>query len=217
MPGFTNRIAALRELSSELDSFASQVSSSAATLGPQLDEISNKADQVHHRVKGLEEDRAAAEKSLDALDGLLAKSKETQNDFSSQFELDMQRVRLGSIDIRDFIQIWGDAVIATEKGFRTIREQFSGADLGQYRQELQDLISDVRDGAADIGQVITFLKENAGDLAKGLINVLDLFKAGKASLEDVQRVLNATKEAFPGADADALADAIRDALLGGSL
>ena len=217
MPSFSNRLAALRELNEGLAAFAASVESSAAAIGPKLDEIVAKADQVHHRTKWLEDDKAAAEKSLDVLGNLYAQNEAVQNDFSEKFRLGIEAVRIGAQDIRDFIATWGEAEIATKDGFVKVREAFSGADLGQYKQQLQDLIGAVTDGSAQLGDIIKFLKDNAGDLAAGLVNVLELFKAGKASLEDVQRVLDATKATFPGQDADALADAIRNALLGGNL
>jgi hypothetical protein len=217
MAGFSNRIAALRELSSELDSFAAKVGESTSTIGTKLDELTNKSDQLHHRTTWLEDDKVTAEKSLDVLGDLYAKNETVQNDWSEKFQLGIEAVRIGAQDIRDFIATWGDAQIATKDGFQTIREAFSGADLGQYQQQLQALIGDVTSGAAKLDDVLGFLKANAGDLAAGLVNVLELFKAGKASLEDVQRVLDATKATFPGADADALADAINAALLGGTL
>lgn len=217
MPGFRNLLASLQEVQEGLKTFAESVETQSASIGPKLDELTNKADQFHHRAEGLKEDRANAKRELDELDRLLAQSTKTQNDFSSQLEIDMEQVRLGSLDIRDFIQQWGDAVIATTDGFRTIREQFSGADLGKYRQEIQDLIAAINSGGAELGDVINYLKENVPTLAKGLIDVLDLFKQGKATLEEVQEVIAATKQAFPGLEGDALADAINQALLGGTL
>lgn len=214
---FKNVLASLQGLQKGLEDFAASVDAQSQSIGPKLDELTNKADQLHHRTVGLEEDRERARGSLDVLDGLLAQSMKTQNDFSSQLEIDMEQVRLGSLDIRDFIQQWGDAVIATSDGFRTIREQFSGADLGQYRKEIQDLIAAINSGGAELGEVIGYLKENVPTLARGLIDVLELFKQGKATLEDVQQVLEGTKQAFPGLEGDALAAAIEQALLGGNL
>lgn len=199
MPHFDNTIAQIEKMSTSL----SKVSAQATQLQPVVEATSKKARE--------------AQESIDELDILLTKSLATQNDFSAQLEIDIERVRLGSIDIRDFISTWGDAVIATDEGFRTIREQFSGADLGKYQREIQDLIAAVSTGAAELADVIGFLKENVPTLGKGLIDVLELFKQGKATLEDVQRVIEATKKAFPGLEADALADAIQQALLGGNL
>lgn len=199
MPGFGRTLAGLRAMSAAMD----KVRSKAAETRTAVADTRAAVDEA----KG----------QLSELDRLYSLSKETQNNFSKDFELDMQRVRLGIITLSDLQTKWGDASIATENGFQTIRDAFEGADFGQYQQKIQDLITNISDGSAKIGDIIAFLKENAGDLAKGLINVLDLFKAGKASLEDVQRVLDSTKQAFPGSDSDALAEAIRNALLGGDL
>lgn len=199
MPSFRNTIAALGAMSGKLD------------------EVKSKADTV---APALEKTRAAAtdaKKEFDILDSLFERSKEKQNDFSHDFELTIEQVRLGAIDITELITKFGDAKIATEDGFKTIRELFSGADLGKYRQEIQGFIDDIRTGGADIDKILGFLKENAGELAAGLINVLQLFKQGKASLEDVQRVIEAMKQAYGGVEAGALGDAIEQALLGGLL
>lgn len=199
MPGFAKTNSALATMASHLDN----VETKAKTLAPTLAETKKQV--------------AEATKTFDALDSLYAQLGETQNNFSKDFQLDIERVRLGVITLSELETKWGSAVIATKDGMRTINELFAGADLGKYSQEIQTLIQDVQTGAAKLDDVVKFLKENAGDLAKGLIDVLDLFKAGKASLEDVQRVLDATKAAFPGGDSDALVEAIRNALLGGDL
>ncbi len=199
MPGFGKTIAGLEAISGGLDSVKSKAEATAPVVARTRQVVTE------------------AKENLDELSRMFELSQATQNDFSKDFELDMQRVRLGVISLDEYIAKWGDASIATEDGFRTIRESFSGADFGQYRQQIQELINDITTGAAEVGDIVKFLKENAGDLAKGLINVLELFQAGKASLEDVQRALDATKAAFPGADSDALTEAIRNALLGGDL
>lgn len=199
MPGFGKTIAGLEAISGGLDSVKSKAEATAPALA--------KTRQAVTEAQGI----------FDELARMFELSQATQNNFSKDFELDMQRVRLGVISLDQYIAKWGDASIATEDGFRTIRESFSGADFGQYREQLQDLIGDITSGAAEVGDIVKFLKENAGDLAKGLVNVLELFQAGKASLEDVQRTLDATKAAFPGTDSDALAEAIRNQLLGGDL
>lgn len=199
MPGFSRTNAGLETMASHLDN----VETKAKTLAPVLADTRKQVDD--------------ARKSFDALDSLYAQLGETQNNFSKDFQLDIERVRLGVITLSELETKWGSAVIATKDGMRTINELFAGADLGKYGQEIQNLIQDVLSGAAKLDDVVKFLKENAGDLAKGLIDVLDLFKAGKASLEDVQRVLDATKAAFPGGDSDALLDAIRNALIDGDI
>lgn len=194
-----------------------KVNAGLTAMSGSLDEVITKAEKASPVLAKTKEAVKEAQGSLDELDRLFNLSQETQNNFSKDFELDMQRVRLGVITLEEYIQKWGGAQIATSEGFETIREAFSGADFGQYREEIQQLITDIRDGGAEVGEIVKFLKENAGDLAKGLINVLELFKAGEASLEDVQRALDATKKAFPGTESDALAEAIRQALLGGDL
>lgn len=199
MPPFGKTIAALESVSASLDKVTSKATAAAPVIA-----------QTQKVV-------AEARVEFDLLDSLMAQSQATQNDFSAQFELDIQQVRLGSIDLRDFIQQWGDATIATTDGFRTIRELFSGADFGKYRQEIQELISAISDGGAKLADVLGFLKENVPDLANGLINVIELFQQGKATLEDVQRVIAATQAAFPGLEGDALLDAINNALAGGTL
>lgn len=199
MAGFGKTIAGLRAMSAAMD----EVKSKASELAPALSK---------HR-----ENVQEAKENLDVLGGLLAQSRTEQNDWSQEFEFQLQRLKLGGQTIAEFMADFGDAEIRIGDGFKSIREALDGANLDQYRQDLQQLIADVTSGGADLGKVLAFLKENAGDIAKGLINVLELFKQGKASLDDVQRVLDATKAILPGADGDALIEALRNALLGGDL
>ncbi|MEO7795547.1 MAG: hypothetical protein ABIV06_12325, partial [Thermoanaerobaculia bacterium] len=164
MPLFTNTISALSKVGSALDDVKAKSDSLVTTLVKNRGEIE------------------AAHKDFDALGALLEQSRETQNDFSQEFEFQLQRLKIGGQSIAAFLADFGDAQIKIGDGFKTIREALEGANLDQYRQELQQLISDVTTGGADLGKVLEFLKENAGDIAKGLINVLELFRQGKATL-----------------------------------
>lgn len=188
-----------------------------ATMSAHLDDVKAKAEATAPAVSRTREMVEEASANLDELGRLFELSQATQNNFSKDFELDMQRVRLGVITLEEYVAKWGDASIATQDGFQTIREAFSGADFGQYRQDIQELIGDVTSGAAKLSDVVKFLKDNAGDLTKGLVATLELYKQGKATLEEVQRALDATKQAFPGVESDALAEAIRNALAAGLL
>lgn len=199
MPRFSNTIAAVEQLSTSID-----------RLIEKADTFVQKAPEIQRVVEERRE-------SFDVLSDLHEKLQREENDFSKELDLQIQAVRLGAKDLEDFIQMWGDATIATSEGMKKVRELFEGADLGQYRQQIQDLIQDLNSGKAELGEVLTFLKENAADLAKGLIRTLDLFREGKASLEDVQRALDAARQAFPGVEGGALIDAINDAIAQGTL
>jgi hypothetical protein len=199
-----------------MPSFGKTITGLEAMSGS-LDKVILKAGELAQVAPKIRETVAAAKTEFDELDRLYEHSKARQNAFSRDFELDIEAVRIGAKDLQDLIQKWGDATIITENGVERIRDLFSGADLGQYRQEIQDLISDLDNGAAGLEKVITFLKENAGELASRLIKVLELFRQGKASLEEVQAALDAAKAQFPNSEFGALADEIADQLLGGLL
>ena len=198
MPRFGNTNAGLQEMSGQMD----QVIAKSATMAEAVNRARDNARE--------------AQKDFDRLDQIIDNTAGAALGFSQELALQMQAVKIGALDLDKFINMWGDAKVATADGVKTIRELFYGADLGKYRQQIQDLITDVRKGAADLDTVITFLKDNAGDVAVGLIDILELFRQGKASLEDVQAVLDRSKAAFDGVEFDALAEMIRQRILDGT-
>lgn len=198
MPRFGNTLAGLEALSSSLD------------------RVIERATTVERQAPKLRENVDKAKEQIDILDRLYAANEETSNVFSEKFGRFIEAVRIGAVDVNKLKQETGDFSIVIEGELVRIRDLFSGADLGKYRQEIQDFIRELNTGKADIGDAVTFIEERAGNLAKGLVNVLKAFQQGKATLEEVQRALDAARKTFPpGGESGALLEALEDLAQGG--
>lgn len=227
MPRFGNTIGGLKEISSHLEGIEKQANSTRSSLGgvqadaaraaASLSTFDAQTEKTKANQRDLRKELDESKQSFDVLDDIQRRSNETTNVFSEKFNLSIEAVKIGATTLDQFIATWGDAILQTEDGGKRIRDLFSDVDFGKYQREIQDLIKSIDQGGTDLGEVIAFVEERAGNLAKGLINVLKLFQQGKATLDDVARALDAAKEAFPGVEGDALADAIRDGLLAGVL
>jgi methyl-accepting chemotaxis protein len=228
MPSFGKTISGLQKLRTELEGVTKAAESTRGSVGGAKADIEGLSTAIEQnkarsedfvaRTQRTRDQAAQAKGDIDLLDKLYDASKETQNDFSEKFELFIEAVRLGAVDVNKFKQEMGDASIVIDGEFHRIRDLFSGADLGKYREQIQELIEGIQQNGVDLGEVIEFIDSRAGKLAKGLVNALRLFQQGKATLEDVQRALEAARDTFPpGTDLQGLINQLEQGLLSGDL
>lgn len=179
-----------------------------------LDESTERSVERQERARrSIEENH----KALTALDQIYEAVGDRGNDFSQDVQLQLEAVRLGKQSLEDFLSIYGDAVIQLEDGSHRIRDLFSGADLNVYRQQIQDLVKELHSGGADIAEVLDFLKTNANTLTQGLQKMLDGFRQGKVTLEQLLQFLERAREDFRGEEGEALIQALLQGLAQGEL
>jgi hypothetical protein len=123
----------------------------------------------------------------------------------------IEAVKLGIVSIEDFLSKFGDAVVEGQR----LREYLSDLDLGTYQKQVRDLVQGLHDGSLQISEVLEFLGESQLEFAKQLKSVIDLFQAGKVTLERVAEVVAQVKRLFPGSQFDDLAEQLLDSLTRG--
>jgi ABC-type transporter Mla subunit MlaD len=227
MPRFGATIAGLQTLGTTLDGVADKARTTMGVLGEargavgemhsSLEQLDTKTDDSLSRQQQFQEEAKKTAVEISALNVIYDAAGERQNNFSQDIQLQIEAVRLGVISLQEFLAIYGDSLIMLEDGQHKIRDLFAGVDFNAYLNQIQALISGVRDGGTQLGDVLTYLQKNAATLAKGLIEAIQKFKDGKLGIEQLIALLERYKQDFSGDALGDLAGALVQGLLGGDL
>lgn len=164
------------------------------------------------------------ESALEALDGPATKLddldervRSVENAWSVAIAAQIELIKLGAVRIEDFLTKWGQAVVATEDGNKRILELLEGMDFGTYVDRIRGFTEAIKQGRADLEDVLRLLAEQENEIAKQFQSILDLYAQGKVTIERVSEVAEYLKERFKGTEFEELVDAIEEALRNGSL
>ncbi len=211
MPNFANRIAALNELTAHLEAFAASVSTTMdaanAAVASGGDQILGKLDSVaaqgNPRLADFKRD----------LESLI----EEGNRWAEMLLDSINQVEQGTIRADQAINKFGDGLVLFEGQLvhaDTLLLKFLPT-TGQVAARIEELRKQLVD--ADIGALIEKLNEQYNVYALELAKAVEAYKAGKGSLERIAALAQQINDRLPGSETDALADEIRDRLLGGTL
>lgn len=190
----------------------------AQGLSSDLDAIDRRTEEtVERQERARKELVDKARETFSQLDALYAAAKDGSDNWSKDFALQLEAVKIGAKDIEDLVTLYGDARIQINGELVRIRDLFGGLDLGAIRQQIQGLIQDLQAGSADLGTALDFLKKNAGELAAGLIETVEAFRRGEATLDQVLARLRQFREQFSGSEFEAFAQALEEELISGEL
>jgi uncharacterized protein YukE len=174
-------------------------------------------EQVEAASRRFQEQAAAAADAHQAaatrLDDLAQSIANTGNLWDKALLELIDSVKLGVTDVQDLLSKYGDAMIQGER----VREYLKGLDLTVYRDNVQELVRELHAGQATIADTLAFLGQSQLGFARQFAEVIQLFQAGKVTLQRVRDVVAQIGKLFPDTDFADLANAIEDALRKGDL
>lgn len=181
----------------------------SSSAGRAVETSERAAQQVVAAARRIEEQAGAAhEVASTRLDDLAQAIANTGNAWDKALLELIDSVKLGVTDVEDLLSKYGDAMIQGER----VREYLKGLDLTVYRDNVQELVRALHDGQATIGDTLKFLSQSQLGFAKQFAEVIQLFQAGKVTLQRVRDVVAQIERIFPDTDFADLAGAIEDAL-----
>jgi DNA-binding ferritin-like protein (Dps family) len=183
----------------EVASVGASLASASTSLVEATDQMQKRAEDFH----------TVAATRLDDLLQLLGNANEGTAGLIQLIE----EIKLGAAPIANLKLFWGEALVEGEK----LKDFLGSIDLSGYRANINAFIDELRKGTAEISQVMKFLGESQLVLAKQFAQVIELFKAGKVTLERVKDLVRQIEQFYPGSDLAELAGAIEDALRKGDL
>ena len=166
---------------------------------------------THATVSRLTADMSsAARRAIGDLDSYIGKLK---GPWAQELKLQLDALQVGGKQVDDFIAKWGDAVVTTEDGAKTIRSIFDKVDLRGLANQVDDLANRIRNGSATVAEGLTLLKDKGGDLTKQFVDLAAAFEKGDISIDRLLSALKALQSALGKDSAGAqLAQQITDAL-----
>jgi len=194
-----------------------RMSAALSEVSIQADRATEAAGKAATALRQIEEVAPRAATQLDDLSEQIDRFAESGNVWAQELQLQLEAVRIGALDLEDFINKFGSVVVQTEEGAKTIRETLEGMDLREYQERINEFIKGLQKGNVDLGEVMDYLTENAGTLAGRLGEIFDKYREGKVTLERLVEVINALRGQFEGTDLDALLDSLLDALARGDI
>jgi methyl-accepting chemotaxis protein len=175
------------------------------------------AGEAARALREVEEIAPRAATQLDDLSDRIDRFAQAGNVWAKELQLQLEAVRAGATDLEEFMTKFGAVVVQTEEGAKTIRELLAGLDLKEYGDRIREFIGGLRQGSVELGEVMAYLRENAGQLTAQLTEVFQKYREGKVTLEHLVGVIQALKGQFEGSELDALLDAILAALARGDI
>lgn len=223
----TSPITSLRTLRAEVQGLKGDVESAAGVIASAQSAVQSLSasmasggeagERFVARVDQVRQKAEETTREIGALEDLYSRVTESSNAWGEELALQIELVRIGGKSLQELITLWGDSLVATEDGNRRLREMFDGANLRQYTDQIQDLIAGLREGGTTVAQVLEYLKTNATQLSKALVDSVEAFRRGEVSLERVQSIIAAIRRDYAGTDLETLAKALEEALRRGAL
>ncbi|MCL4838791.1 MAG: hypothetical protein KJ058_12590, partial [Thermoanaerobaculia bacterium] len=137
-------------------------------MSASLEDVAVKADKARESVgtaatalREIEQLAPQAATQLDDLSEHIDRFAEYGNTWAQELQLQLEAVKIGAVDLEDFINKFGSVVVQTEEGAKTIRESLEGMDLREYEERIADFIKGLQKGSVDLGEVMEYLTENA--------------------------------------------------------
>ncbi|HQP92491.1 MAG TPA: hypothetical protein PK570_00865 [Thermoanaerobaculia bacterium] len=194
-----------------------RMSAALSEVSIQADRATEAAGKAATALRQIEEVAPRTATQLDDLSDRIDRFAQAGNVWAKELQLQLEAVRAGATDLEEFMTKFGAVVVQTEEGAKTIRELLAGLDLKEYGDRIREFIGGLRQGSVELGEVMAYLRENAGQLTAQLTEVFQKYREGKVTLEHLVGVIQALKGQFEGSELDALLDAILAALARGDI
>lgn len=186
---------------------AEHVTTRAAEIESRGQQLADRTDKVRHDVGTRLDDL------IDDMD-LLA----TNGNLWSQQLLDLLlQVKQGTLDAKDVLFSFGDAVVDFDGKIQPLRDVLQDVlpTMGQVQQGIRDMTEELKN--ADPSEIVDRLKEQYNQFAQALARGVDMFKQGQISLERLMQLVQQAQKLMPGSETDALAQLLEQALKDGRI
>lgn len=221
MPSFTKTISGLKSLRQEMRgaiddsrSLVTEVASTRAELDASRKHITEFGDHV---VDSLDRVKKEATPRIKDLEFDLENMSEQGNAWATSLLDIVRQVQKGTVDAGKAIESMGDGVILFEGQLRSVKDVLLDVlpTTGQVQKQIQELSEELKN--ADMGEVIDRLKGQYNQYADLLAQTVQAFTEGKVTLERVLQLAQQVENLLPGSETEALAERIKEGLLGGTL
>lgn len=200
----------LKAVSAAVDATVAKMTAAVSQVSQQTEVIKQRLDDMQRTTQEAVTD--VNDKTRRAVGDISLLIDKMNGPWAEEIKLNLDLIRTGGEGIDDFLTKFGQAVIQTQDGTKTIRQLLEGVDLKGFATQVNQLVLDIKTGGKSIADGLEYLKLQGGKLTETFVKMVEAFKAGNISLSQVEAALAALKK-LAGPDS-ALGD-LGDAILSG--
>ena len=193
------------------DSASSAIATAGNTIRSHAGEAQAAVEQMHAATA------AAVGEQATALDDLIQKLFAVKTPYQETLLSMIEAAKAGILTIDEIVKQFGDRIVVIDGQERTLSEVFRRIDWREWEREFQALIDRVRDGSAALSEVEAKLAESQNAVARRLLQMIQLFRQGKVTLDALAAVVADIQRVFPDSELDELAQALLQGLRDGTL
>jgi hypothetical protein len=203
----------LTSLHSQLRSVSAQVQETHGKLQALEAKASATSDLISSAAAKIQADtEAAVTSTATRLDDLLRLLGPSNPATAGLIQL-IEEIKLGAKPVQELTKLWGDAMVNGQK----LKDFLGRLDLNVYRESMEDFTRELEAGSKKVSDVLEFLGNSQHVLAQQFSKVIELFRAGKVTLQAVMDVVRQIQSFYPNSDFSDLAKAVEDGLRKGDL
>ena len=178
-----------------------------------IEENAKKAGDVMDQLLG------RVNKVATPLDDLLFRLKDSiegGNIWAKTLEAWVGMLKAGEVTMTQFMTQFGDMIVSTENGTKTIRELIGTLAPNQVLDPIKNTIFEIEDMSETVDQKLDRLRNSADRYSQALLNLAEALRSGSITLDMFLAQLDQVKKATPaGAEANEIADDLAEAALKG--
>lgn len=203
-------IGKMNEATKLANSTSALVISKGAEIKKGVEGIRKVAEEGKYHVENI---LGEAKQKKSDFDGLIELFKGSQSEFAESLLSIAEQVKTGDVTLQEFLNRFGNIKAELGIGGKTIQELVQSMNLAPLQEEIAGIRKRMQGDLGGIEDVMKRLTEVNSEAARQLIMILDLWKKGRLSLEEVIDRIKLLEEAVPeGTTTDQLLQDVSDYL-----
>jgi ABC-type transporter Mla subunit MlaD len=205
-------------VSGTLSTARSAAESAAGAIANSSAAVEQHATQAQGAIERMKQatDEALGEQAT-ALDDLLEKLFAVETPYDDTLKSMIEAAKAGITTLDELVRVFGDRAVLIDGKVETLSQAFRRIDWREWEIEFQELVARIRDGEAALSDVEAKLAESQNAIARRLLEMIQLYRQGKITLDGLAAVVRDIQRVFPDTELDELAQAMLQGLLDGAL
>lgn len=156
--------------------------------------------------------QAQVSAAVTAFDGVTAQFIASQNVWAQELEKGIDALKAGALSREEFLRQYGDFNAIVDGQNTTLQAALNKVDFGAFSGKVQELIGDLARSQVSVEEIIARVSELGGQFAEGTARMIEQWRRGELSFEQLAAQIKRLQEQFPGSDFAALLDGVGDEL-----
>lgn len=192
-----------KEWGAAIDAETARIAAKAEQAGKHVEDVLSKAAQNASQ---------AASKAAADFEAVTADFTAANNLWSAELKKGLDALKSGALDRTEFLRQYGADVTLINGKNKSLQEALASVDFGQFKANVQALIADLQRQQLSIEEIAQRVSALGGQFAEGIGDMIERWKAGQVSFQQLAAQIQLLQQKFPGSDLDALLKQLGPAL-----